>query len=506
MKNNKSFEDIYRQRLDSLEIKPSKHIWTDIDKQMQTPRFEANCKNAFYGFKVDPSKFLWRRIVATTWVENFLHFAPFSFNLYYLIAILTTFVGVFISVNNTKISEYHFFDESKYLLIQDTLLMTESNMKAEDLILLTTPDKSLNVKDFSEHEFQYSEKNSSLTNNDPYIAVVQENENEQNNYFNLFENFNETITTLFKMPLLFNFKLTPKPSYLDIAEQRIMDFSIIKDTVAVNYLGEPILIDKSWFEFGLYFNPQTHYCKIKTNNVELNNEIDFYNNGYKPLMSYSLGLKFAYNYKNLRLESGLGYSSIASKFDNKVKKYEAFDIYLYEHFNHPYWQYDTTYVLDLDEYLHGNIVYYSYIDSIQSFYQDSVLTHSLDSVLTDKFLKASSNYSYISLPVLFSYNFNYENFVFNPKLGVLFSYLVQKNGFDYNIQDRQLSRLEMFEYRKFAIDYYLGLSFGYKFAEHYLFYIEPNYSAAISSRFKSSYPLNFKTQKIGLQFGINYKF
>lgn len=576
MSSKQNIEDLFHEGLGDFQIKPSGKVWSSINKQMTGPRLEASCRNAFEGFKVDPSKFLWRRVAAALWFEKFLHFTPFSFNVYYLAILTTAIVGTVITVNNVPDLEFKRFDENTYKVqISDSLYADNSVINSVNNILNPTlasnkfidPDdqiasnedflvanseqisnqninplsanQKISIKNDQKPEKSILKENKVSSNLNPKLVkdapiinepvqvndkiLVDNNSREQNSDENIAqlqlsavevelpEKHESDIKAIpLKLFVKNSLKLFYSPQWFELADNVFAGIArydeIVKDTIGYNYLGEPVIIDKSWLEIGAFYSPYLYSTFYSLTNNELVSNYEMYKNAISTTYSWGAGLSVSYNFNRFRIESGFSYLSLCESFSQFVKSYDTLTVYSYDYFTNNRWDVDTTMILDLDEYLQGNTVYIPFIDSVAVSFEDSLLLSRADSVLVNTILKAASSLRYIEMPLIGGYEFTYGKFAITPKAGIIFGLLVGENGTTYNVIDGKVVSISSMSLNKLIFDYYGAINLQYRCGEHFSVFAEPHIRGLLKSSFKESYPVDSRNIKYGIRTGISYRF
>ena len=178
----------------------------------------------------------------------------------------------------------------------------------------------------------------------------------------------------------------------------------------------------------------------------------------------------------------------------------------YNYFENQRWEYDTTLILDLDEYLTGNIVYIEHVDSCLLYYQDSIFTEYRDTALIDKSYIAENQYHIFDIPLIAGYELKYGNISFTPKAGLITSYLVKREGTAYSFLSGDIVQAQNLPMSKLLFDYYAGLNIQYRVSKNISVFIEPHLRSDINSLYKSSYAISEKSIKYGVKTGLSIKF
>ncbi|HOZ29600.1 MAG TPA: hypothetical protein PLL66_01675 [Bacteroidales bacterium] len=564
MSSNKNIEDFFRSEFDNFEVNPSGKVWSGINKRLTIPRFNAMYKNAFNGFKISPSEHIWRRVAAVIWLNKFIHFTPFSFNIYYLGIIVTAIVGTVITVDNSPNLKFIHFDNKTITIenetennnifdVPDYAKLTEiasvhnnlksdiildaklgnSNYNTDEFIVennLFAPDNTNNATEKSESfnvmqdPVQDNSKDLVIsTNNDETDEILDNNiqddilsvESEPDNVTNIFAINNEDIV-LKKDILPSRLKmnsislLTYQPGWSEFADNKLSGIPyldpIVYDTVGYNHAGDPIVMEKSWFTIDLFYSPVVYNHTNKLLNSELQQNYNFYSSNNKALFSHYAGIGLSFNYKNIKIESGFSYLQLNESLNQSTKFYDSITYHRYDYFENHRWEYDTTMILDLDEYLTGNIVYIEHVDSCLFNYQDSVLSEYRDTALVEKTMLAENQYHIFDIPLIAGYELNYGKMSITPKAGLITSYLIKRTGTTYNIIKGDIGPAKDLPSSKLLFDYYAGINIQYRISKNIAVFVEPHIRSDINSLYKSSYAISEKSMKYGVKTGLSIIF
>lgn len=546
MKGKQNIEDAFRSGFEGFTQTPSDKVWNGINKKLIGPRFESMYKNAFNGFKMAPSEQTWRRIAAAVWFNRFIHFSPFSFNIYYLGIIVTAVVGTVVTVNqNRELDFVHFsetFDNASQIKTEQIVLEQTAyndwqlrNANPDDIDINSNQDNiaeninnnptTVNYNNLVNQDINTASNNNNNQTQNTAINNINSSENNNNqNNINIIENNiadnsniavtnNQSNNLYFKLDRLIKnntYTLTYKPTPFDIADNVINGIPeqdvITYDTLGVDYHGNPILSERSYFAIDAYFSPFFHNYNTALLNSELETNYNLYKDNINPELSYSAGLGFAYSYKNFRLETGIGYLELHEAFNASTSVYEINTHTYYDHFNTDIWEPYTVLILDLDEYLQGNIVYIQHTDSILTVVPDSTLVTVTDSTLISKENNASSSYKFIDVPLVGGYEFKMGKVSITPKAGIIGSLLINRNGTYFDMSENNVISCEHSSNTKFLFDYYTALNLQYQLGEHTSIYLEPYLRADINSMYDANYAIDQKSRKYGLRTGIYFKF
>jgi hypothetical protein len=570
MSNKQNIEDLFRSGLDDYSINPSEKVWSGINKQMAGPRFEALYRNTFNGFKISPSEQVWRRVAAMVWFNKFIHFTPFSFNIYYLAIITSAVIGTVITVNNNPNLNFVHFDENAInnsiidtdstnfinmpfvddivnynsLLTEANLMDSETSNEKENTT--STNPAELNVR--TDTKLNNEETNSIVnTVQKSDIAITTSNSTKQETLFaqntkntsNIpienptdLNNSNTKTTTSsevieiatispvnssvlntilpLRLQLRTNTRLSYSPQWNEIADLAFTGLpilsEIVRDTIGYNYLGEPIVVDKSWFTIDAFYSPYLCNYNSELLNSELLTNYNFNSTNNKPGFSYSAGLGFSYTYNKFRFETGINYHKLNENLSANMNVYDTITSHYFDYFENEKWRYDTTMILDLDQYLLGYIVYIPYVDSTLIQYTDSIDVAYPDSVLVDRLFAAKNAYHIIDIPIIAGYQFTYGDFSITPKAGVITGFLTKRTGTAFNIIDGKIHNADLLPTNKIIFDYYAAINLQYRLTKHASLFIEPHLRGNISSIYQQTYAISEKSRKYGIKTGISIIF
>lgn len=517
MSKYNNIEDIFKNAFQTYSEKPDKDVWKGIAPKLSGARLELLYKTAFKGFTSSPSQAVWKKIASSMWIKNFVHFNPLSFNAYYMAALSIVGVTSFVVFNNQlnlgsidkitaekhsqiNIEEfYEYGDISSNIIVPDKIpvqsnempslvsytdlkedaelsyfdekIITEEEFKTEELYADEIFDTKHDAKDISSQQFDYYLKRLNL----PIISKLSYSPD-------LFESLEQYFSNL----------LTK-------------DISIY-DTLGVDYKGDDIVIKRDYFELSAFFGSGKSIYSIGNANSELQNQFDNYKSNIYPEISYYAGLGLSYNYRRFHLETGLHYNYHQETGVAELLRKTGVEVSSYDYFEDSFWQTDTlAWILDLDQYLAGNIVYIPYTDSSFITVTDSVLVTQIDSVEVLSDVNYSNQYHIIGVPVIFGYEFTSNKISFTPKSGLIAGFLINQSGKHYNIEQNNLIPANMAPNSKILLDYYGAINIKYKLFENISLFAEPNVRGSIIPMYQQQYAISKRAYRFGVNAGISIR-
>ena len=538
MSRKQNIEDIFKSGLEDFSVKPNAKVWTGINKQMIGPRLESLYRNTFNGFRMSPSEQVWRRVAAAVWFNKFIHFTPFSFNVYYAGLIITAVVGTIVTVNNTPDLNFVRFDKNnREVIVVDDNSPAENFSKIEipdllaktQIVKIDNTDGADNINEYfprntQTQNIQTIEENSEIDKLDDVEVVTSQSiiepENQQVNSTNLSQekninlekpNITNIYTQAFTRADLFKLKnVKYSPLWFEIADNvfknQVALPENIHDTIAYNYLNEPIIRQSKYFSVELFATPYLHNYAITLNNPELQANFDRYKANIDPCLSYAFGLGLAYNYNNVRFETGISYFRLNEDYTHNYQDIDTLISYSTEYFINETMVNDTIWVLDLDEYLQGNTVYRPYINQNLVYELDSIVTSNVDTVLVDKTIQIQSRYNIIDIPLLGGYEFTFDRFSITPKAGVILGAMILRTGNCLNVADGQIHQASQVPNASMLFDYYVATNLQYKVGKSISFFAEPHLRGNIGTMHQKTYPIAQKGFRYGIKTGISLRF
>lgn len=524
MSKENNIENIFRNALKTYSERPSSNVWRGIAPKLSGARLELMYKTAFKGFTSAPSRAVWRKIASNMWIKNFVHFNPLSFNVYYMAALSIIGVTSFIAFNNYTsfgtfnqdiVAEKH----SQYDIEQ---LYNNEDINSHVIIPERTP-VSLNV---NQTESSYD----AIELRDNNLVASKEDKSSENILANtvvgeesvdskaigvelaqqkIEEDALETVKRL-KAPLVFH-NLSYSPTLMETLEGYFVNVNYkdqsIYDTLGIDYKGDEIIIKRDYYELSAYFGVGKSSYDIVNLNSELQSEYENYSNNITPENSYYAGLNFAYNYKNIHFETGLQYIRHEEAGLAEIMKKEGIETYSYDYFENSFWQVDTVaWILDLDEYLSGNLVYIPYTDSSYITQTDSVQVVQVDSVDVLADVNYYNQYHIIGVPVIFGYEFEFGKFSVTPKSGVIAGFMIKRSGEYYNIEQNSVLSANRAPNSGILLDAYGAISIKYNVYNNISIFAEPNFRGSVISVYDKSYAINQRAYRFGLNAGVSIHF
>lgn len=229
------------------------------------------------------------------------------------------------------------------------------------------------------------------------------------------------------------------------------------------------LIDWS---IGLYFNPEVTSCQDESVNNTIN---------------YNLSILPGLNFNRFFIQTGLNARFTHDK-GNMAVDYNRF-----------LGTYEDVYLVTFDSTENGIIPTY-YTNTVEVY---DTISHYVVS-------ETKANYTYLEVPVLFGYRYNFGKFSLFAKAGPAASFLIVKDipeagspednariiNVDYQIPLRSTINWQLM----------MGAGFGYQLADKISFSLEPTFRFALKPEYDLQTGTNAKTRSFGVRAGLIYNF
>ena len=254
----------------------------------------------------------------------------------------------------------------------------------------------------------------------------------------------------------------------------------------------------SLFIPGINFNSKTGISKTS---------IELLNKNTTPQLSYDFSAGVKYYGKNWGFETGLGFSQQRFDFDHQDEIIKIDSTDYWEHFTREEYLYDTTWYLDLDEYLStGNMVFIPSVDSTLTMVADSIAKIIIDSSTLLVPAKYNYSFSYLEIPLIARYQLIKGKLFCDAAVGLIPSFLISKTG---NIlsdkKDEVIKTSDLGFDSGFNLAFYGAVTVGYKLSERYTLQVEPFIKRTIFTGIENDY-VSMKSNSMGIKFTVSLCF
>ncbi|MCD4793102.1 MAG: hypothetical protein K8R54_07720 [Bacteroidales bacterium] len=227
----------------------------------------------------------------------------------------------------------------------------------------------------------------------------------------------------------------------------------------------------------------------------------------KPLLSNTFGLGINFHRRSSVFSSGLLYTTIRENYNFLATDYLIDTVLAYRYFTETVMQIDSVPFINIDTLLAtGDTVYYFIIDTNYITTLDSNLISKTDTVENKYNDKSDNSYTFIEIPLIYSFTFYRPNFTISPEIGIITSFFVNSKGKIVSLANlNQSNKLE--NESKFAfvnISLYTGLKLTYFINEKFNLFTAAFYRKSINSIY-IDYPIISKFDSFGFNFGLRYK-
>lgn len=293
-----------------------------------------------------------------------------------------------------------------------------------------------------------------------------------------------------------------------------------------NFVQEDDVVERDFLHPTNYFNPQidkksdkflslqdfsvgyefmpVNFSVYNYSTASNSNFNDLLNNSLTPKFAYSTGFFAEIDKNNFAIQSGMYHTQFWERF-YMIDEFTNIDTLININIlQTTKWQVDTVYFLNLDSLLQGDTVWIPYFDSTKINYVDTNIVTTFDTTNTVYEYYSKNRYTYFEVPLIFSYNFNFQRFNIGLQAGVIASFLIQNRGLMFGndglvLLQKQIPRTKIF------VSPYISFKAGYKITDNLSVYVSPFYRFPMQN-FYSEELIFRKMSAYGAKFGIQYYF
>ena len=262
---------------------------------------------------------------------------------------------------------------------------------------------------------------------------------------------------------------------------------------------------KHLFSFDLSFSPM--YSSHSFQSDFIYKEVsDINKKSVQEDFSSSIGLGMNFHRPYVTYSSGLNFTQYRENFNFLATDFLIDTILAYRFFTTTEIIIDTIEFYNIDSLLIGDTVIEYYYDSTRITSLDSNLVLKPDTVEYQLNDKSSNTYSYLEIPLIFSFNIYRTNFYISPQVGIITSFFIDSKGKIVSLANLNQSN-SIKEESKFAainLSVYAGLKFNYFLNRRVDFFTSAFFRKNINSIYRN-YPIVSRFNTFGFTFGLRYK-
>ena len=263
--------------------------------------------------------------------------------------------------------------------------------------------------------------------------------------------------------------------------------------------------EKQFFT-ALQLSPFVFTNHFTANDTSANKIIDYRKHNEKPQLSFSIAILPEYKFNKWSIRTGVQYSQLKNKYSypyqsNKQTIYYKDTIYskLQAYVVDSFYQVigsglnaDTTWTTI---YGHHWVTVY---DSLAK----------TNTVKENQLKKGIQYCGFFEIPLIFGYEFfHYKELCFEAKAGIITSFLIYRKGEIVSINDNQtFINLSSYPFVHVSFSGYLGLNMNYEINKKISIEINPYYQMGLTSVLKKKSSINQSINRMGISFGLKYKF
>ncbi len=248
-------------------------------------------------------------------------------------------------------------------------------------------------------------------------------------------------------------------------------------------------IKSNWFSLSLYASPGISQVKLKADNG-FDDYLELRRDNESHAFSWSAGGDVQFHLKNWFVQTGLNYT-VYKNNKNYNYNYQVLDS------ANSYFDYDTIWVWIYDP---PNLEYPVMVGI------DTVWVPVYENINVKN--SVINEWSYLEIPVLIGYKFNYHKFGFEIATGISMGFLLESKGNLPRLPDAEgmedLDNLSG-EINKTMFSYLLQAGVSYQMAGDWSVIIQPYYKQNLQSVFENNYPIDQKFRAFGFNIGVRVK-
>jgi hypothetical protein len=235
--------------------------------------------------------------------------------------------------------------------------------------------------------------------------------------------------------------------------------------------------------------------------------VELLNRNTTPQLSYGFSAGMKYYGKKWGFETGLGFTQQHFGFGHQDEIIKIDSTNYWEQFNREEYLYDTTWYLDLDEYLStGNVVFIPSVDSTLTLVADSISKTRIDT--SEHLVNVKYNYafSYLEIPLIARYQLVKGKLFCDAAVGLIPSFLISKTGNILSDKKDEVIKTSNLGFDSgFNLAFYGAVTVGYKLSERYAIQAEPFIKRTIFTGIEND-NISMKSNSLGIKFTVSFCF
>jgi len=267
-----------------------------------------------------------------------------------------------------------------------------------------------------------------------------------------------------------------------------------------------LLMNKYLFSFDLLLSPMYSYRSFYSDHI-YRNVSDIKKLSVKKDLSITTGFGVNYHNVSTTLSSGIYFANYREKFTYLTTNFIKDTIVGYRYFSKISIKVDSIPLINIDTLLAtGDTVYYYYRDTNYITTLDSALVSKIDSVKFKVNDKTQNSYSYIEIPLIWSYNFYKPKLSISPQIGIIAGFFIDSSGKIVSLANIEQSVDLKSEtgFEDIIISLYGGLRINYFLTKRLDFFTSAYFKQNLNTIFVD-YPIISRFSSFGVGFGVRYK-
>ncbi len=267
-------------------------------------------------------------------------------------------------------------------------------------------------------------------------------------------------------------------------------FSKNMDEIEPPIISENTLKKARIFSLSLYGSPSITMAGVKVENGD-NKYLNIRKDGESPALSWAVGGDIQIHLKNWFIQTGINYSVYRNN-KNYNYNYQLLDS------ANSYFNYDTVWVWIYDP---PNLEYPVMVGIDTTWvpvYKD-----------INVYNRGTNQWSYLEIPILVGYQFNYRKFDFEIATGISIGFLMNYSGSLPHFPDVEgMDNIDKLDnnINRTMYNYLLQLGMIYNFSKKWSILTQPYFKQNLQSVFDNKYPVNQRFSAVGLNVGLRVRF
>ena len=281
--------------------------------------------------------------------------------------------------------------------------------------------------------------------------------------------------------------------------------SLPDDTVGFNIFHEAIVLPSNRWILGVNVSPNYSFSSIANSNNEDYALAPYNQNSLSPTLSYALGIELWYQFKQLKIGTGLSYAKYAQDISLSENVLDLKDVAYWDYYQTEHWNITQTPYINIDSLMQGDTTIIYQTDSTAYFINDSTQKYRTDTSWTQEEYQKRNLYSYVEIPLIAEYAFNREK-TWQPFVagGLVTGIYIKTQS--YYLKNEHVVASQILPYSRFAFWAHLSLGMRYQFNKKISFSASVYYRYHLNSILDDQSYFKQSLDNVSFKLGAYYHF